>query len=135
MILFDLRCAAGHAFEAWFRDSATYDEQAAEAAIDCPVCGSREVAKAPMAPAVRSRAAPDPEQVARAMTALRRVQDHIEKTFEHVGPRFAEEARRIHHGETEKRDIYGEATRSEVEQLSDDGIEVGQIPWLPRHDG
>lgn len=135
MILFDLRCAAGHAFEAWFRDSAAYDAQAADAAIDCPVCGSREVAKALMAPAVRSRPSPDPEQVAQAMKVLRKVQDHIEKTFDHVGPRFAEEARRIHHGEADKRSIYGEATTSEVEALDDEGIEVGRIPWLPRHDG
>jgi hypothetical protein len=135
MILFDLRCAAGHAFEAWFRDSATYEEQAADAAIDCPVCGSREVSKALMAPAVRSRAAPDPEQVAQAVKVLRRVQDHIEKTFDHVGPRFAEEARRIHHGETEKRNIYGEASASEFKSLGEEGIEVGRIPWLPRHDG
>jgi hypothetical protein len=135
MILFDLRCAAGHAFEAWFRDSAAYDAQAADAAIDCPVCGSREVAKALMAPAVRSRPSPDPEQVAQAMKVLRKVQGHIEKTFDHVGPRFAEEARRIHHGEADKRSIYGEATTSEVEALDDEGIEVGRIPWLPRHDG
>ena len=135
MILFDLRCAAGHAFEAWFRDSAAYDAQAADAAIDCPVCGSREVAKALMAPAVRSRPSPDPEQVAQAMKVLRKVQDHVEKTFDHVGPRFAEEARRIHHGEADKRSIYGEATTSEVEALDDEGIEVGRIPWLPRHDG
>jgi hypothetical protein len=135
MILFDLRCAAGHAFEAWFRDSAAYDAQAADAAIDCPVCGSREVAKALMAPAVRSRPSPDPEQVAQAMKVLRKVQDHIEKTFDHVGPRFAEEARRIHHGEADRRSIYGEATTSEVEALDDEGIEVGRIPWLPRHDG
>jgi hypothetical protein len=135
MILFDLRCAAGHAFEAWFRDSAAYDAQAADAAIDCPVCGSREVAKALMAPAVRSRPSPDPEQVAQAMKVLRKVQDHIEKTFDHVGPGFAEEARRIHHGEADRRSIYGEATTSEVEALGDEGIEVGRIPWLPRHDG
>jgi hypothetical protein len=135
MILFDLRCAAGHAFEAWFRDGAAYDAQAADAAIDCPVCGSREVAKALMAPAVRSRPSPDPEQVAQAMKVLRKVQDHIEKTFDHVGPGFAEEARRIHHGEADRRSIYGEATTSEVEALGDEGIEVGRIPWLPRHDG
>ena len=52
-----------------------------------------------------------------------------------MGKRFAEEARKIHHGETEKRSIYGEATATEAKELKDEGIQVGQIPWLPRHDG
>ncbi len=69
------------------------------------------------------------------MRALREVQAHIEKNFDHVGPRFAEEARKMHYGEADKRSIYGEATKVEAEELRDEGIEVGQIPWLPRHDG
>lgn len=162
MILFELRCSQGHAFEAWFRDSATYDEQAEAGAISCAICGDGKVGKALMAPALGRRSPPreddrgsrgepddgataagppaaapksDPERAAAAMRALRQVQDHIEKTFDHVGPRFAEEARKIHYGETDKRSIYGEATSAEAKELRDEGIEVGQIPWLPRHDG
>ena len=71
---------------------------------------------------------------AHAMRLWRRVQNHIEKNFDHVGPRFAEEARKIHHGEAEKRSIYGEATKTEAKELRDEGIEVSQIPWLPRQD-
>jgi hypothetical protein len=165
MILFELRCSQGHAFEAWFRDGATYDQQAAAGAISCAVCGDGKVGKALMAPAVGRRSplredhqgprrepgeevttggrprepagGPklDPERAAAAMRALRQVQDHIEKNFDHVGPRFAEEARKIHYGEADQRSIYGEATRTEAKELRDEGIEVGQIPWLPRHDG
>ncbi len=172
MILFELRCSQGHAFEAWFRDGATYDRQAAAGAISCTICGDGKVGKALMAPAVgrrsprreprrgreadpakprpepgegaaaKDRAGPpadgpklDPERAAAAMRALRQVQNHIEKTFDHVGPRFAEEARKMHYGEADKRSIYGEATTSEAKELRDEGIEVGQIPWLPRHDG
>jgi hypothetical protein len=134
MILFDLRCKDGHAFEAWFRDSAAYEDQAAVGDLACPVCGSVEVSKALMAPAVNSRPKIDAAQAAEAMRLWRRVQNHIEKNFDHVGPRFAEEARKIHHGEAEKRSIYGEATRTEAKELRDEGIEVNQIPWLPRHD-
>ena len=134
MILFDLRCKDGHAFEAWFRDSTAYEDQVAAGDLACPVCGSAEVSKALMAPAVNSRPKIDAAQAATAMRVWRRVQDHIEKNFDHVGPRFAEEARKIHHGEAEKRSIYGEATTSEAKELRDEGIEVGQIPWLPRHD-
>ena len=134
MILFDLRCKDGHAFEAWFRDGAAYEDQAAAGNLACPVCGSAEVTKALMAPAVSSRPKVDPAQAAEAMRVWRRVQNHIEKNFDHVGSKFAEEARKIHHGEAEKRSIYGEATKTEAKELRDEGIEVNQIPWLPRHD-
>lgn len=135
MILFDLRCADGHAFEAWFKDGATFDQQAAANEIACPICGGREVAKALMAPAVSpSRTKLDPERAAKTIRALREMQDHVEKNFDHVGPRFAEEARKIHYGEVEKRNIYGDATADESRSLKDEGIEVGRIPWLPRHD-
>lgn len=136
MILFDLRCADGHDFEAWFRDGRAYEDQVEEGAISCPVCGDRRVGKALMAPAVASsRSRIDPERAAAALKLLRKVQDHVERNFDHVGPRFAEEARKIHHGEGEKRNIYGEATSADAKELRDEGIEVGQIPWLPRHDG
>jgi hypothetical protein len=134
MILFDLRCKDGHAFEAWFRDSAAYEDQAAAGDLACPVCGSAEVSKALMAPAVNSRPKIDVAQAAEAMRLWRRVQNHIENNFDHVGPRFAEEARKIHHGEVEKRSIYGEATKAEAKELRDEGIDVNQIPWLPPHD-
>jgi hypothetical protein len=134
MILFDLRCKAGHAFEAWFRDGAAYEDQAAAGDLACPVCGNAEVSKALMAPALNSRPKIETAQAAEAMRLWRRVQNHIEKNFDHVGPRFAEEARKIHHGEAEKRSIYGEATKAEAKELRDEGIDVNQIPWLPRHD-
>ena len=135
MILFDLRCSHGHQFEAWFRDGATYDQQAGEGAIACAVCGDTTVSKALMAPAVATGGRVDPERAAAALHSLRKVQDHIEKNFDHVGPQFAEEARKMHYGEADKRSIYGEATQSEAKELRDEGIAVGQIPWLPRHDG
>jgi hypothetical protein len=135
MILFDLRCKDGHGFEAWFRDGAAYDDQVAAGDIACPVCGAAEVSKALMAPAVSSRPKVDAQHAAEAMRLWRKVQNHIEKNFDHVGPQFAEEARKIHLGETEKRSIYGEATKAEAKELKDEGIDVNQIPWLPRHDG
>ena len=135
MILFDLRCKDGHAFEAWFRDSAAYEDQVAAGDLACPVCGTDEVSKALMAPAVNSRPKADLAHPAEAMRLWRRVQNHIENNFDHVGERFAEEARKMHYGETEKRSIYGEASKTEAKELRDEGIEVNQIPWLPRHDG
>jgi hypothetical protein len=135
MILFELRCSQGHAFEAWFRDGAAYEQQAAAGAISCAVCGDGSVTKALMAPAVATGSAKlNPEHAAAAMRGWRKVQEHIEKNFDHVGPRFAEEARKMHYGEVEKRSIYGDASTSEAKELRDEGIQVGQIPWLPRQD-
>ena len=135
MILFDLRCKEGHGFEAWFRDGAAYQDQVAAGDVACPVCGDTEIVKALMAPAVSSRPKVDVAQAAEAMRLWRKVQNHIEKNFDHVGPQFAEEARKIHYGESEKRSIYGEATKAETKELRDEGIDVNQIPWLPRQDG
>ncbi len=132
MIVFDLKCADGHVFEAWFRDGETFDAQAAAGEVACPVCGDTAVAKAPMAPNVARKArAREAEQTARKLRALR---EHVEKTCEHVGERFPEEARKIHHGEVDKRGIYGEASLDEARALTEEGIEFGWLPFGPSHD-
>jgi hypothetical protein len=66
---------------------------------------------------------------------LQHMRAEIEKHCDYVGPAFAEEARKMHHGESEKRGIYGETTPSEAETLAEEGIEVSRIPWVPRSDG
>ena len=149
MILYDLRCKSGHEFEAWFRDSAAYDKQRKAGVLSCPACGEKKVEKALMAPAVASGAGrevappeakpaapPSPEQqkMAQAMRFFRELRKHVETNCDYVGPRFAEEARRIHYNETEPRGIYGEASAEESKALEEEGIEVGQIPWVPQHD-
>lgn len=150
MIVYDLTCDKGHVFEAWFKDSATYDRQEKKKQLACAVCGSAKVRKAPMAPRVskskseaptgddRQRAsyANDPRvaKAAELMRELAKLRRHIEENAEYVGNRFADEARKIHYGEKERRNIYGEATNSEAEELSEEGIEFARIPWLPRHD-
>ncbi|MGH7075995.1 MAG: DUF1178 family protein [Stellaceae bacterium] len=147
MILYSLRCDAGHEIEAWFRDGATYERQHARGQVVCPECGSNAVEKAPMAPRLgRPRAAdpsppptepagppvpPSPAELRRALQLLRR---QVEATCEHVGPKFAEEARKIHRNEAKARGIYGEATEAESRSLADDGIEVARLPWVPSSD-
>ena len=70
-------------------------------------------------------------KIREAMVEMRR---HVEKNADYVGPKFADEARKIHHGETRERSIYGEATDAESEALRDEGIEFGRIPWVPKTD-
>lgn len=71
---------------------------------------------------------------AEALAALRQMRKQVEANCDYVGERFAEEARKIHYGETEKRGIYGEASESASKELADEGIEVGRIPWVPLAD-
>lgn len=165
MILYRLRCSGDHVFEAWFKDSATYDEQAASGAVACPDCGDTAVAKAPMAPRIAkgrgapahaapreaggdeanagAGAAPNAGRPARTYAharsaemrrALAELRRKVEETCDYVGPEFAEEARKIHYGEADGRNIYGEATDDEAAELVDEGIRVGKIPWLQRTD-
>jgi len=129
MIRYDLRCENGDEFEAWFGSIADYDKQAAEGLVECPHCGSRHVEKAPMAPAVvtgRKKDARTERAVAMAMAA--KVREHIKDNFDYVGDKFADEARKIHRGETEERAIWGEATPEEAEQLAEEGISAAPLP-------
>ena len=134
MILFNLKCAEGHHFEAWVKDGAAWEHRTA-GTIVCPVCGNADVDKAPMAPRIaRSRGDSEATQKAQAEAArqLRDLREKIEQNCDYVGNRFAEEARRIHYGESEPHDIYGEASNSEAEELREEGVAFHQVPWLPR---
>ncbi len=147
MIRFDLRCRQDHHFEAWFRNNAGYESQAAAGELACPVCGSREVEKAIMAPRIaRAADAADaekavvpmamggsPEKAKALRAALERLRDHVESTCDDVGEAFPEEARKIHYGEAEARGIYGQASEPEAEALAEEGVEFSRLP-LPRRD-
>lgn len=133
MIAYNLSCARGHEFEGWFKDSAAFDTQENEGALVCPLCGNSKIRKAIMAPSVMNANAAVPlkthaETVRQYTAGLR---NFIRENAEYVGPRFAEEARKIHYGEADERHIYGESTNSEVKELVDEGIEVAPFPIDP----
>ena len=148
MILFELKCASDHRFEAWFRDGAAYEAQTAARTIACPQCGDTHVGKAPMAPRIAksrkdagepAKAAVNPDEKAVALQAevlqqLGELRRAVEGNCDYVGDRFAEEARRIHYGETDPRGIYGEASAGDVAELKEEGVTIHRIPWLPRTD-
>ena len=138
MILYNLRCAHEHDFDAWFRNSATYDEQAAAGEIACPVCGDARVTKALMAPRIASARGREVSEEAKRMAMmremLREMRTKIETNCEHVGDEFADEARKMHYGEIEHRDIYGNASDEDYDALTEEGVPVARIPWLPPSD-
>jgi hypothetical protein len=138
MIRYALRCGRDHEFEAWFRSSVDFDRAAAAGENACPVCGSHEIAKALMAPAVSgtkkrekvSLAAPDPRNLA-LREAVKEFRKKVTENADYVGDKFAEEARKIHFNETEPHGIYGEATTEEARALAEDGIAFQPLPSLP----
>lgn len=160
MIHYALQCSREHAFDGWFRDSVAFDRQAESGLLECPVCGSTEVARALMAPAVARRRQPAPAAEAsppvpappvpsvqpmavsgepvipdQVRAVLQRLRAEVERNCDYVGPAFAEEARRIHRGESEPRGIYGETTPDQADTLAEEGVQFSRIPWLPRADG
>jgi hypothetical protein len=155
MIHYDLHCSQDHAFDGWFKDSAAFERLAKRGLLECPHCGDAKVERALMRPAVARRdAAPVPVPVpapqpppepaaavtggpmpAQVRAMLQRMRAEVEKNCDYVGPQFAEEARKIHRGESDKRSIYGETSPEQAEALADEGIEVSRIPWVPRADG
>jgi hypothetical protein len=134
-----MACGHGHEFEGWFKNSAAYDEQAAQGALACPVCGDSTIRKAPMSPAVSGTKAsalpkvpsPSPDEAKMTRQFMAGFRKFVEKNAEYVGPRFPEEARKIHHGETPDRHIYGEATLKEAKELVEEGISIAPLPPDP----
>ena len=139
MIAYSLTCKDGHEFEGWFANSMAYAAQEKAGDLVCPVCGDASVTKAIMAPAVRNSvtkakgrgtvAPPDEQQKLRQFVAGFR--KYVEDNADYVGPKFPEEARKIHYGETEARHIYGESTIKEAQELIDEGIEIAPLPPDP----
>ncbi len=153
MIRYRLVCNKKHEFESWFGSSSAYDRLAKKGQVECPQCGSKKVGKALMAPGVAKRGrraepaepsvpvsaavAMSPEAAQRAqmqqqfLSLIRQVRAEVESKAEYVGPRFAEEARKIHHEEVEARGIWGEATLDEARDLVEEGIDCLPLPRLP----
>jgi hypothetical protein len=129
MIRYDLRCANGDAFDAWFGDSAEFDRQAAQGLVECPHCGSKAIAKAPMAPAIiRGEKKEKAEARKVAVAMAKQVKEHIRDNYDYVGERFPEEARKMHEGETEHRPIWGEATPEQAKEMTEEGLPVAPLP-------
>lgn len=137
MIRFSLVCDKDHEFEAWFRSNDDFDTQSRRGFVECPACGSKKVGKALMAPSVSTGR--KKEQIALAMgeaqkqalAQLKAMAAKVRESADYVGDKFAEEARKIHFGESEARGIYGEATLEEARTLAEDGVEFMPIPVFP----
>lgn len=146
MIVFDLSCHEGHRFEGWFASSTDYADQQARGLLACPSCGSAEVSKAPMAPAVPAKGnsrqdvvppeasrqvanTPMPAEVQKALAALAKAQAAALKNSTWVGDKFAEETRKMHYGERDEAPIHGQASLAEAKALIEEGVPVAPLPF------
>lgn len=133
MIVYNLSCENGHEFEAWFASGAAFDEQAAGGLLVCPVCESRHVEKAVMAPALSGARKPslNASEISKMRTMMANLRKEVLEKGENVGERFPEEARAMHYGDKETRQIYGQASWQDATDLAEEGIAVLPLPPDP----
>lgn len=145
MKVFNLQCEHGHGFEGWFGSEEDYRSQTDRGLLSCPVCETHTIQRMPSAPRLSLGAATEPAPLPVQSPAMvdawastpehQKVQElwmnavrHVLSNTEDVGARFAEEARRIHYGEIEHRNIRGQTTPDEMRALNDEGVEVFSLP-------
>ena len=159
MIIFDLTCENGHAFEGWFNSSAGFDDQLRQGLLVCASCGSTAVRRVPSAPHLGKPAgrptekttsvapgtmpdaapqgAPGDSPAAVTPAGLEQIYQHLMATIaascEDVGRQFADEARKIHYLEAPARAIHGQASDEDYEALRDEGIDVVRLPVISKH--
>ena len=133
MIKYNLKCENNHNFDTWFSDSSNFDEQNKKNLIFCPKCNSTKIEKNIMAPNIGSKK----QSYTNALETeknyekiIKNIRKHVEKNFEYVGDKFADEARAIHYGEKEEREIYGETSVEEAVDLIEEGVNVSPIPGV-----
>lgn len=146
MIRYALKCDNGHAFDSWFASAEAYDTLRARNLASCGVCGSTNVEKSLMAPGVRTTKAKAvevaPEPAAKTMSlatptnkveaAIAELRAKVEANSDYVGSKFADEARKMHDGDTPTRAIYGEANAAEAKALVEDGVPILPLPFGPK---
>ena len=139
MKVLDLRCANGHGFEGWFGSEEDFLDQNGRGLVECPMCADHLITRLPSAPRLNLSGTREPvaapakaEPAAADLQALwMQVVRHAIENTDDVGTRFAEEARRIHYGETDARGIRGVASLEERHALHEEGIEVLSLPIPP----
>ena len=138
MIVFDLRCANDHVFEAWFGSSDAFEEQRGRGLLSCPICSDGDIGKAVMAPNIPAKGnrqsapsadAPTPAAMKAAIRALAEAQARALEKSEWVGSAFADRARAMHLGETDQAPIHGQATLGEARALAEEGVPIAPLPF------
>lgn len=134
MIRYTLTCPDKHHFDSWFQSSDAFDALAKAGHLECAVCGSSDVTRALMAPAVpaKSNTADLSAPASDVEAALTKMREDVEANSDYVGLGFAQEARKMHDGDAPERAIYGEAKLEDAKKLIEDGVPVAPLPFMPK---
>ena len=141
MIKYKLICKdCNNSFDSWFSSSKEYEKLKKQKYLNCHVCNSFSVEKTLMSPSVLKsnnslNIKRSGEKYKKIKKRIFEYQKFIEKNFEYVGENFAYEVRSIHYKNKKKqKGIYGSASKEEVKELRDEGIETEVIQWIKDKD-
>lgn len=134
MIIYDLKCEKGHSFEGWFKDRENWIFQNSQKLVCCPVCNSSTIEIVPSSISIMGKDTKKDNALQNKeispLTALKMLQQYVDKNFEDVGNKFAEIALKIHYGDEEHRNIKGTSTPEEEKNLKEEGVEFLKIPII-----
>ena len=127
MIIYDLQCANNHRFEGWFDSSDDLECQLAQGQVACPYCDDICIERVLSPVSIKKKPAATRE-LESTFKAWRKLCDYVQENFEDVGHNFAREALKVHHGQTEERNIRGGTTEGEEKMLKEEGVPFIKIP-------
>ena len=137
MIKYKLVCKnCDLSFDSWFASSKEYEKLKKRQLLNCHKCNSKKIEKSLMAPKLMNRfQLKNDEQknlkFKKINKKIKEYQNFIKNNFEYVGKNFAYEARSIHYKDKKKdKGIYGTASKEEINELREEGINAETIPWL-----
>jgi len=137
MIKYKLICnECANTFDSWFSSSREYEKLKKQNYINCHICNSLNVEKTLMSPSVLKsqknyKIEIKKDKYKKIKKTIDEYQKFITKNFEYVGENFAYKARSIHYKDKKQtKGIYGSASKEEIQELSEEGIEAEIIPWL-----
>ena len=138
MIKYNLLCKKCKlTFDSWFLSSKEYDKLRSKKLINCHNCGSLKVEKNLMAPKLISKnfkLKNEKEDLIKYQKIRKKINEYqkfIKNNFEYVGKNFAYEARSIHYDKKKKnKGIYGTASKQDLKELKEEGIDAQMVPWI-----
>lgn len=136
MIVLNISCyECRHDFEGWFSSSSSCNSQIKKKLVECTYCGSTNVEKGLSSPNIavhKDRNVKKNKVIKELKSKILEMQNFVKKNADYVGDKFTYEARRIHYDKTKNKSIYGHATKEDVKELNEEGIEVATIPWISK---
>ena len=121
-------------FDSWFASSIEYEKLKKKNFLNCHNCNSSNIEKTLMAPKLMNKSNKVELKTLKPSDINKKLKEYkkfINDNFEFVGDNFAYEARSIHYNEKKKeKGIYGTASKKEIKELKDEGINAEMIPWV-----